>query len=118
MNKIIHYFLDGDPEYSYVENWKSFQHDSTFMLWNSTNIPHEEFPALAPYIERKRWSVLSDFVRRWAIHKYGGIYLDIDVELIKNIDDLFGVNFVCIEGYPVYANTAVCGGVAGNEYSK
>jgi mannosyltransferase OCH1-like enzyme len=37
--------------------------------------------------------LLSDYARIKIIYEEGGIYLDIDVELIKNLDDLLNLDF-------------------------
>lgn len=34
--------------------------------------------------ERKKWGFVSDYMRLDIIYKYGGIYLDTDIEMIKN----------------------------------
>ena len=114
----IHYFKDGNINYSYEESWKKMCPNAVFKKWDASNLPVGKYPILQRYIDKKRWSVLSDFTRRYAIYTEGGIYLDYDVELIAPIDDLFGLNFVSIESRPTYANTAVCGGVKGNSFFK
>lgn len=113
----IHYFLEGDVGYDFRESWIKHAPGCQLFEWNSSNIPY--FEELQPYIESKKWSVLSDFVRRWAIFEFGGIYLDFDVELIKDITPLFHIPpFLCIEGEPVYPNAAVTGGQKGNRFHK
>lgn len=114
-NKIIHYFLEGDLGFSYENSWKEFAGDYTFKKWDNSNTPN--IPELRPYREKKQWSVLSDFIRRWAILEFGGIYLDYDVQLLWTIDDLLELeSFVCIEGYPIFPNAAVSGGFKGNKF--
>lgn len=115
---LIHFFKDGDINYSYEESWKKFCPNAVFKKWDSTNLPVDKYPILQRYIDRRKWSALSDFTRRYSIYSEGGIYLDYDIELIKPIDDLIYDNFVCIESKPTYANTAVCGGQKGNEFFK
>lgn len=115
-NKIIHYFLEGDLGYDYRDSWLKFAPDYEFVKWDSTNIP--QFKDLKPYIQNKRWSIVSDCIRRWAIWKFGGIYLDFDVELIKSPDEFLNENFVCIEAPPIYANAAVTGGFKNNRFHE
>ena len=38
--------------------------------------------------EGKRWAYLSDFARLWVVERYGGIYFDTDVEVIRYPEDL------------------------------
>jgi mannosyltransferase OCH1-like enzyme len=116
---MIHFFKDGDPGYSYESSWEKCVGNMEWMEWNSSNLPYKEYPILEKYADKKEWSILSDFVRRWAILKYGGVYLDLDIELIKPIDHVFNFeSFVCIEGPPAFANMAVSGGKKGNNHHK
>jgi hypothetical protein len=109
----IHYFAEG-IENGFLDNWKSMCPNYGIILWNKANIPVEKYPFLNLLIEHKKWSVISDFVRHWAVYEFGGIYMDIDVELIKPLDGLLEIeSFTCIEGRPVFANSAVSGGHKG-----
>lgn len=46
---------------------------------------------------QKKWAFVSDYCRFFEINEYGGIYLDTDVELVKNIDDLLNSPFYGFE---------------------
>ena len=49
--------------------------------------------------ENKKWGFVPDFARLDIIYHYGGIYLDTDVELIQNLDDLlYQKGFAGFEG--------------------
>ncbi len=45
--------------------------------------------------EAKKWAFVTDYMRLDIIYEHGGIYLDTDVELIKNIDDLLSNRSIC-----------------------
>ena len=46
-----------------------------------------------------KWGFVPDFARLDIIYRYGGVYLDTDVELVKNIDELlYQKAFAGIEG--------------------
>lgn len=110
----IHYFLDGNIINPYLNNWKEKCPNYEIIHWHSGNLPISDYPFLSKIIEHKKWSILSDFIRHWAVYTFGGYYLDIDVELIKPLDSLHKYpSFVCIEGYPIAANAAVSGGKIG-----
>lgn len=112
---MIHYFLEGNLEFDYRDSWK--KHVRDIKKWDFSNLPVNDYPILQGLIDDRKYSVLSDFIRWWAVYEYGGIYLDFDVELIKPIDSVLQYeSFVCIEGYPVYPNGAVSGGHKGNPY--
>ena len=40
--------------------------------------------------EAKKFAFVSDYARFWVLYKYGGIYFDTDVEVIKPMDDIIG----------------------------
>ncbi|HWC54867.1 MAG TPA: glycosyltransferase [Chitinophagaceae bacterium] len=88
--KIIHYCWFGGEtipsEYKdYVVGWKELHPDWIVREWND-----QTFPVKHPYCDRARkegnWANLSNFCRLWALIQEGGVYLDIDVKLIKPLD--------------------------------
>lgn len=88
--KKIHYCWFGGNSFSELENrclnsWKKFLPDYELKLWNEENSPLNH-----PYVKRmykeKKWAFVSDYVRLQALYTEGGIYLDTDMEIIKNID--------------------------------
>jgi mannosyltransferase OCH1-like enzyme len=59
--------------------------------------------------DEKKWVHMADLVRLLLLVKYGGIYLDTDIEVIKPFDDLLEEDmFVGFEDNN-YVNTAVIG---------
>ena len=38
--------------------------------------------------EAKKYAFVSDYARFWILYKYGGLYFDTDVEIIKPLDDI------------------------------
>jgi len=113
---MIHYYLEGNLGYNFRPSWEKF-YKGGIRKWRQDDIPFDQFPGLEKY--KDNHSVMSDFVRWYAVLTLGGIYLDFDVELIKPIDHLADLeSFVCIEGEPVYANGAVSGGMKGNGHHR
>jgi hypothetical protein len=58
----------------------------------------------------KRWVKAADFFRMWLLYKYGGIYLDSDMEVLpgKNFDDMLDTRmFISYEFNSFYANSAI-----------
>lgn len=114
--KVIHCFWAGGPKTKLAKrclaSWKRFAPDWEIKEWNLDNSAcRSDFCVAA--IERKRWAVVSDYVRMWALREYGGVYFDFDVELVKPIDDLLDCEWIASErnvGGGVWLNPG--GGIA------
>lgn len=90
--KKIHYCWFGGNEMSHLSkrcmsSWEAFLPDYELTLWNESNAPIEE-PIVRHAIKNKMWAFAADYTRLHALQKYGGIYLDTDMEIIKNLDHL------------------------------
>lgn len=97
-----------------MESWKKYLTNQTLCIWteDSLNLSHD-FVKIA--YENKSWAFACDYLRLWVIHKYGGVYIDTDVELIKPIDDL-PANFIGIErGFNSLALGLMFGAEKGND---
>ena len=91
--KIIHYCWFGDAplpnQYAeYIEGWKRICPDYTIQKWDATNYDVSKSKYTLYAFEQKKWAFLSDYARLDIIYQNGGIYLDVDVELLKRFDDL------------------------------
>lgn len=91
--KVIHYFWFGKqklPEifYKCLESWKKYCPDYEIKLWTEENFDVNMSPYSKQAYEQKKYAFVSDYARFYILYTYGGIYLDIDVEILKNIDDL------------------------------
>ncbi len=91
--KIIHYFWFGGktlPEKNrkYIEGWKEKCPDYEIREWNEYNYDVTKNIFMKQAWESKRWAFAADYARLDIVYEYGGIYLDTDVEVLKNLDDL------------------------------
>lgn len=93
--KIIHYsWISGEefPEKmkKCIESWKKYMPDYQFVNWNKEKWEEEGIDAVwlnEAYSQRK-YAFCADFLRVYAVHKYGGFYLDCDVEVFKSFNEL------------------------------
>lgn len=69
-------------------SWSRMLPDYTVMRWDETTFDVRSNPFTAAAYEAKKYAFVADYVRLYALKKYGGIYLDTDVEIIKPLDDL------------------------------
>jgi len=91
--KIIHYcWLSNDkiPDIlqKYMNSWKEKLQGYEFMLWNLKRFDINSSIWVKQAFEAKKYAFAADFIRLYAVYNYGGIYLDMDIELIKPFDDL------------------------------
>lgn len=90
--KKIHYCWFGgkplpDDAKSYIESWKKFCPDYEIIEWNEKTFDLYQNTYVKEAFENKKWAFITDYVRLWVIYNYGGIYMDTDVEVLKNLDD-------------------------------
>ena len=90
--KIIHYcWFGGKPKPALAEkciaSWKKFCPDYEIMEWNENNFDLSTAPLYVHQAyQAGRWAFVTDYVRLVALVKYGGVYMDTDVEVVKPLD--------------------------------
>lgn len=89
--KTIHYcWFGGNPKPKLIEkcikSWKKYCPDYEIIEWNESNFDLNCCDYVKEAFEAKKWAFVSDYARIWALNTYGGIYLDTDVEIKKNLD--------------------------------
>ena len=92
-NKIIHTFwFSGDPipeKYQKcMDSWKKYCPDYEIKIWNSDTYDVKKNKYMYQAYEAKKWAFVSDYARLDVVYQYGGIYMDMDVEVIKPLDKL------------------------------
>ncbi len=92
-NKVIHTFwFSGDsiPEHYQVciESWKKYCPDYEIKIWNKNNYDVTQSRFMEEAFMAQKWAFVSDYARLDVIYRYGGIYMDMDVEVVRNLDDL------------------------------
>lgn len=89
--KKIHYCWFGgkplpDDAKKYIETWKKYCPDYEIIEWNEDNFDLSSNIYVKEAYESKKWAFITDYVRLFVMYNYGGIYMDTDVELLKNLD--------------------------------
>ena len=101
--KIIHYCWFGGKELpnlaeKCIASWKKQLPDYKITCWSEENFDIDNsVPYLKEAYSKKKFAFVSDYVRLYALYNYGGIYLDTDVEIIRNFSPL--LNDKTILGY-------------------
>lgn len=91
--KVIHYCWFGRnplPESAIkcINSWKKFFPDYEIKEWNEDNFDVNIIPYTKEAYSAKKYAFVSDYARFWILYKYGGLYFDTDVEVIKPMDDI------------------------------
>ncbi len=91
--KTIHgIWFSGDPMpelyQKCLESWKKYVPDYEIKIWNLDTYRPDKCLFFEQAIEHKNWAFASDYARADLLRRYGGIYMDLDVEMLRPIDDL------------------------------
>lgn len=119
----LHYCWFGKGEKSELEkrcidSWHRFCPDYEITEWNEENYDISKYTYVQEAYSAEKWAFASDVARLDIVYEQGGIYLDTDVEILRNIDELLKNNaFMAFHGKRV--NTGVgFGAVKGTEVLK
>lgn len=116
--KVIHFVWFGNNPYptkieECMKSWEKLE-GYTIKKWDESNFPFEKYPFAKKAYENKKWAFVSDVARLHAVYTEGGIYLDSDIEVLKNFDDLLKYDgFLGIEDSRMISN-AIMGSKKGN----
>lgn len=121
--KIIHYcwFGKGLMPHSQkrcIEGWKKLMPDYRFMKWdeNTFNLNFCSFTSIA--YEKGKYAYVSDVARLFALMKYGGIYLDTDVDVYARFDEFLKYDFFTgIELYPEFYSENIAAKYLTSDFS-
>lgn len=96
--KKIHYCWFGEDPFGPIQercfaSWKKYLPEYQYIHWKSAHL-RMHIPYIARMYKQKRWAYLSDYMRFYALYEYGGIYMDLDVEVLKSLGDLLTERFV------------------------
>lgn len=91
--KIIHFCWFGGKkipkEYKrYIASWKRYCPDYKIYCWTEKKYNIRKNKFMEEAYKNKKWGFVPDYARLDIIYHYGGIYLDTDVEVLRNLDDL------------------------------
>lgn len=90
--KVIHYIWVGGakkPESveKYIATWREHCPDYEIIEWNEQNYNIQLNRYAREAYSAKKWAFVTDYMRLDILDQFGGIYMDSDVEVLKNLDD-------------------------------
>lgn len=97
--KIIHYCWLSNDKYpdeliKCMDTWKEKLPDYEFILWNFNNFDKKSSKWVEEAFDNKKYAFAADYIRLYALYNYGGIYLDMDIEVLKSFDDLLDTDLL------------------------
>ncbi|MDR0963126.1 MAG: hypothetical protein LBM60_00730 [Clostridium sp.] len=96
----------------YIAHWRALCPDYEVHIWNDDTYDITAHPYVKSCYDHKAFSFASDYIRLDVLYRYGGIYLDADVELLRRPDYLlYDSAFFAFET-KLYINTGLGFGAA------
>lgn len=90
-----------------IASWRKFLPDYEIREWNEDNFDVHMIPYTAEAYAAKKYAFVSDYARMWVLYKYGGLYFDTDVRVIRPFDDIVERGpFMGFEIDPAFGATA------------
>ena len=98
--KKIHYcWVGGNPipekNRKCIDSWKRFCPNYEIIEWNESNYDFTKNRYMREAYEARKWGFVPDYARLDIIYTHGGIYLDVDVEIIRPLDELLYNDAFC-----------------------
>lgn len=113
MEKVIHYcWFGGNPlsetAVKSLASWEKFAPGFEVKQWNEDNFDFASCSWSRDAYAAGLWAFVSDYVRFKVLDEYGGIYMDVGSELIRDISPLLeSVPFTAIEESSLTATTGL-----------
>jgi hypothetical protein len=89
--KKIHYCWFGGKELpelakKCIASWEKYCPDYEIIRWDESNFDLDCCPYVRQAYDSRKFAFVSDYARLYAMYTQGGIYMDTDVEVTKNLD--------------------------------
>ena len=91
---IIHYCWFGRNQLpplaeECMASWQKHMPDYKYILWDEQTFDIASAPLyVRQAYESRKYAFVSDYVRLWALEQYGGLYMDVDFEVLRPFDNL------------------------------
>ena len=122
--KVIHYCWFGPDKLprkaeKCIQSWKRFCPDYEIVQWDESNFDVDANEYTREACRAGKWALATDYIRLWVIYHYGGIYLDVDVELLTGLNDLLNCSgFISFEDDQQVNTGSGFGAAAGDPFVK
>ncbi len=122
--KKLHYMWLGrnplpDSLKKCIDSWKRYCPDYEIIEWNEDNYDIEKHPYMKQAYDAKAYGFVPDYARLDILYNEGGFYLDTDVEIKRNIDDLcYQESFCGVEKWQIINFGGMSGAIKGHPMIK
>jgi hypothetical protein len=121
--KKIHYcWYGGQPLPSLakrcLKSWKIHLADYEVKRWDENNTDLLSNQYVREAYQAGKYAFVSDYVRLKVLYEEGGIYMDTDVELIKNLDTFLHHHAFCGFQNPTLISLGVIGSVRNHNFIR
>ncbi len=82
-----------------INTWKEILPDFEIRTWTMDDAKSLNIDYVNEALSVKKWAFASDVVRAYAIWKYGGVYMDTDIWLLRRFDELMDNDLVLFHEY-------------------
>lgn len=91
--KVIHYCWLSDDSVPddlkrCMESWKNKLPDYEFVKWDFSKFDKNSSVWVREAFDNKKYAFACDYIRLFALYNYGGIYMDMDIEVLKSFNEL------------------------------
>lgn len=121
--KIVHLcWLSGDPYPPSIakclKSWEKYLPDYEVVLWDTKRFDLNSSIWVRQAFEKKKYAFAADYIRFYALYNYGGIYLDSDVEVLKDFDDFLDLPYFVGAEKAQTPEAAIIGAEKGCDWIK
>lgn len=121
--KHIHYFWFGpnkldDISNECIKSWEKNLNSFQIHKWNEENFKYKNFSFTKKVYEERKWAFVSDYARLRTLYENGGIYLDTDMLILKDISPLLDKDLVLGEEESGIISAGMIASAKGHPFIK
>jgi mannosyltransferase OCH1-like enzyme len=118
---VIHYFWFGRGEKSQLEKdciarFALYAPGAVIKEWNEDNFDVGAHPYTKQAYADRKWAFVSDYARMKVLYDEGGIYLDTDMWLVRDISELFSEGTFLGKEDETYVSAGIIGASPQDSY--
>lgn len=101
-----------------IESWQKHMPDYKIIEWSEDNFDPYSHPYTKLAYNNKKWAFVTDYVRLFALQKYGGVYLDTDMYITKSLNTILNHDLVLGKEDKYFISAGMIASKTNNVYIK